>query len=88
MYTFFYLSMIFFQAISPSISNKILREAFKQQREIQDEETLEQNPTIAAAFNDVCEVPSILNDLEQDVDDYAGPLESESQFGGDYEVFV
>ena len=77
--------LLSFQVISQKISDKILREAFNQQKEIEDEENIEQNPT-AAAFNAVGEVRTILDENEEDIDDYAGLPRDAAYFEGDYEV--
>ncbi|KAL9247097.1 hypothetical protein vseg_020564 [Gypsophila vaccaria] len=68
------------EVINQSLSDKILREAFNQQKEIEDEENLERNPSVAA-FNALGEVPAILDDKEEDFDDYAGVSDAISQFG-------
>ncbi|XP_074271190.1 bystin [Silene latifolia] len=74
------------EAISQSMSGKILREAFKQQREVEDEDNLERNPT-AAAFNSLEEeVPTILEDKENDVDDYVGLTDPQRRVDEDYKV--
>lgn len=69
------------QMISKTLSDKILKEAFKQQREILDEENEERNPG-QTGFSAIAEVPA--HDEEEDIDDFGGFNENQSQFG-DYE---
>ncbi|KMS96133.1 hypothetical protein BVRB_001690 [Beta vulgaris subsp. vulgaris] len=66
--------------ISNSLSDKILKEAFKQHKEIVDEENEEQNPAIL----NLSAVQFPLHDEEEDIDDFAGFSETQSQFN-DYE---
>lgn len=70
------------------MSAKILREAFKQQEEIKNEENLERNPIAAAAFNAVGELPTILDRDEKEIDDYAGAPIDQTYFEEDFEVFL
>ena len=68
--------------ISKGMSDKILREAFKQQREIEDEENDERH----AGQADLSTIPEVpVDDGEEDIDNFAGFSETQSQFG-DYEV--
>uniref|UniRef100_A0A7C9DI41 Bystin n=1 Tax=Opuntia streptacantha TaxID=393608 RepID=A0A7C9DI41_OPUST len=69
------------QMISKGMSDKILREAFKQQREIEDEENDERH----AGQADLSTIPEVpVDDGEEDIDNFAGFSETQSQFG-DYE---
>lgn len=68
--------------ISNNMSDKILKEAFKQQKEIVDEENDEKTPGIAM-FSAV-DVP-VDEDEEEDIDDHAGFLETRNQIE-DFEV--
>uniref|UniRef100_A0A803MVU1 Bystin n=1 Tax=Chenopodium quinoa TaxID=63459 RepID=A0A803MVU1_CHEQI len=66
--------------ISNNMSDKILKEAFKQQKEIVDEENDDQNPNIpsfSAVFHNE-------DEDEEDFDDFAGFAETQSQIN-DYE---
>ncbi|KAH9620644.1 hypothetical protein KSS87_006365 [Heliosperma pusillum] len=74
------------EVISQGMSDKILREAFKQQREIEDEENLERNPTVAAFDSIEEELPRILEDNENDVDDYTGVSDPKKHVDEDYKV--
>ncbi|KMS97018.1 hypothetical protein BVRB_7g179650 [Beta vulgaris subsp. vulgaris] len=69
--------------ISNSLSDKLLKEAFKQQKEIVDEENEEQNPAIL----NLSAVQLSLHDEEEDIDEFAGFYETQSQFN-DYEVSI
>ncbi|CAI9088952.1 OLC1v1023421C1 [Oldenlandia corymbosa var. corymbosa] len=67
------------QVISPGISGKILKQAKLQQKEIEEEETREQNPSLV-----LLEQPMKTGaDTEEDdeIDDFTGFGETESQFG-------
>ncbi|KNA06228.1 hypothetical protein SOVF_182980 [Spinacia oleracea] len=64
------------EMISNNMSDKILKEAFKQQKEIVDEENDEKTPGIAM-FSAV-DVP-VDEDEEEDIDDHAGFLETRNQ---------
>lgn len=64
------------ELISSGISSKILKEALLQQKEIQDEAAEEQNPN--NALFGVEEPPKD----EEDIDDFAGFGDTQSQFGG------
>lgn len=71
------------QAISKNISDKILKEAFKQQKEIEDEENQERN---LGPISAVGEVP-IDDEEDEDLDNFDGFSDSKSQFE-DYEDHI
>lgn len=66
--------------ISPGMSSKILKEALLQQKEIQDE-TDNQNPAKFKFQEEV--LTSVTLDEEDDIDDFTGFADTESQFGFD-----
>lgn len=70
------------QLISNGMSSKILKEAIIQQREIQDEVEA-QNPS-NVVFTQAAMKPVEFED-EEDVDDFDGFLETQSQYDG-YDV--
>lgn len=66
--------------ISNSLSDKILKEAFKQQKEIVDEENDEQNPGVATFSAVENQVIDDEEEEEEDNDDFSGFLEAQSHF--------
>lgn len=69
------------QFIAPKLSSKIMKQALIQQKEEEKEETHENN----AAANLFEEVPNFEEDGGDDIDDFAGFSETQSQFAG-YDV--
>lgn len=67
--------------IGSNISSKIMKEALIQQKEVQEEEEKE---NAKSSFHGIEEPPKVVED-EDDIDDFAGFSETQSQFGG-YEV--
>ncbi|KAG5055646.1 hypothetical protein JHK85_008156 [Glycine max] len=66
------------QFIAPKLSSKIMKQALIQQKEEEKEETHENN----AAANLFEEVPNFEEDGGDDIDDFAGFSETQSQFAG------
>lgn len=73
------------QLISPALSTKILNEALKQQREVlEEEEKAEEAKLNTLPHLSIESVqPSISSDDEDEIDDFHGFSETQSQYDGD-----
>ncbi|KAJ1400271.1 Bystin [Sesbania bispinosa] len=67
--------------IASNISSKIMKEALIQQRELQEEEDAEDLGNTKSSFHGVDDLPLVKED-DDDIDNFAGFSETQSQFGG------
>ncbi|CAN4104352.1 unnamed protein product [Withania somnifera] len=68
------------QVISSSMSSKILKEALLQQKEVDEEETRERNPN-ALVFDQDVAARAVEEEVDDDIDNFNGFQETQSQFG-------
>ncbi|PHU12790.1 Bystin [Capsicum chinense] len=70
-----------FSVISSSMSSKILKEALLQQKEVDEEETRERNPNALVFDEDVAARAVQEEEDNDDIDNFSGFQETQSQFG-------
>ncbi|XP_027358836.1 bystin [Abrus precatorius] len=68
--------------IASNISSKIIKEAFIQQKEVLEEEHEDVHQSAKSFFAGVEEVPKAEDEDDDDIDDFAGFSETQSQFAG------
>nr|XP_043620905.1 bystin [Erigeron canadensis] len=73
------------ELISSKMSSKILKEAFLQQKELQDEANAENPNNIVFPEDPKTQVSDDDNDIDDDVDNFAGFSDNVSQYGGNEE---
>lgn len=83
---------VFLQLIEAGMSEKIMKQALAQQKEVADEENAERNPSSAAfavaGAATAGEEQKILEEEEDDIDDFDGTFENQSQFDKQVSILI